>query len=86
MPNPPETPEPLPSNVQDAFLNHVRREGLPVTVHMMDGTDVDGRIKQFDRFAVIVERDGRDQLVFKHAIAAIRVPPAAAGGDPPGRS
>ena len=63
---------PVPSNIQDAFLNHVRRERMSVEIHMMDGTDVAGRIKHFDRFAVIVEQDGADQMIFKHAIAAIR--------------
>jgi host factor-I protein len=84
MPHPPEAP--AQPNIQDAFLNQVRRERLPVTIHMMDGTDVGGRIKEFDRFAVIVERDGADQLIFKHAIATIQVPPGAAGEGPPDRS
>jgi host factor-I protein len=61
-------------NIQDVFLNYVRRERLQVTVEMMNGAKMDGRIKNFDRFAVIVEHDGTDHLVFKHAIAAIRTP------------
>ena len=40
----------------------------------MDGTDVEGRIKNFDRFAIVVEREGTDHLIFKHAIATIRSP------------
>ena len=58
-------------NIQDAFLNHARRERLSVTVHLIDGRQFDARIKNFDRFAVIVEVDGADHLVFKHAIATI---------------
>ena len=58
-------------NIQDAFLNHVRRERLAVTVHLIDGRQFDARIKNFDRFAVVVEVDGADHLVFKHAIATI---------------
>ncbi len=58
-------------NVQDAFLNYVRRERLSVTIHLLDGRRLDARIKHFDRFAVVVEADGVDQLVFKHAIATI---------------
>jgi host factor-I protein len=58
-------------NIQDVFLNYVRREKLTVTIRMMDGSELDGRIKNFDRFAVIVERDGADQMIFKHAIATI---------------
>jgi host factor-I protein len=61
-------------NIQDVFLNYVRREKLTVTIRMMDGSEVDGRIKNFDRFAVVVEHSGVDQMLFKHAIAAIRTP------------
>jgi len=60
-----------PQNIQDAFLNHARRERLSVNVYLMDGRQFDGRIKNFDRFAVIIEVDGVDHLVFKHAIATI---------------
>ncbi|HYM22669.1 MAG TPA: RNA chaperone Hfq [Vicinamibacterales bacterium] len=61
-------------NIQDVFLNYVRRERLTVTVRMMDGMEIEGRIKNFDRFAVILDQNGVDQLIFKHAIAAIRTP------------
>jgi host factor-I protein len=61
-------------NIQDVFLNYARRERLPVHIHLMDGTDFEGRIKNFDRFAVIVEQDGADHMIFKHAIATIRTP------------
>ena len=61
-------------NVQDVFLNYVRREKLTVTIRMMDGSEVDGRIKNFDRFAVILDQSGVDQMIFKHAIAAIKTP------------
>ena len=60
-----------PPNIQDAFLNYARRERLPVTIHLLDGRVLEARIKQFDRFAVVVEVDRADQLVFKHAIATI---------------
>ena len=58
-------------NIQDAFLNYARREKLDVSVHLLDGRQFDARIKNFDRFAVIVEVDGTDHLVFKHAISTI---------------
>jgi len=72
MPAPTE-PKAAPTtpNIQDAFLNHARRDRTPVRFRLLDGLEFDGRIKNFDRFAVIVERDGSDQLVFKHAIATI---------------
>jgi host factor-I protein len=61
-------------NIQDVFLNYARRERLTVVVHLLDGRELESRIKNFDRFAVIVEHNGGDHLVFKHAIATIRTP------------
>jgi host factor-I protein len=69
----PESKAPLP-NIQDVFLNYVRREKLTVMIRMMDGSEVEGRIKNFDRFALVLDRSGTDQMIFKHAIAAIRTP------------
>ena len=65
-------------NIQDVFLNYIRREKLTVTIRMMDGSELDGRIKNFDRFAVIIEQNGADHMLFKHAIAAIRTPKSVA--------
>jgi host factor-I protein len=62
------------ANIQDVFLNHVRREKLTVTVRMMDGAELEGRIKNFDRFALVLDHAGSDHMIFKHAIAAIRTP------------
>ncbi len=61
-------------NIQDVFLNYVRRERLTVTIRMMDGSEFEGRVKNFDRFALVVECGGTDQMIFKHAIAAVRTP------------
>jgi host factor-I protein len=61
-------------NIQDVFLNYARREKLAVLVRLMDGTEFEGRVKNFDRFAVIIEHTGADHMVFKHAIATIRSP------------
>jgi host factor-I protein len=61
-----------PPNIQDVFLNHARRDRLVVTIRLMDGLDLEGRIKNFDRFALIVEYNGADFMIFKHAIASIR--------------
>ena len=74
----PHTPEPKVSssqpNIQDVFLNYARRERVTVTIQLMSGESLEGRIKNFDRFAVIVEVAGADQMLFKHAIASIRTP------------
>ena len=61
-------------NIQDVFLNYARREKLAVQIRLMDGSDLEGRVKNFDRFAVIVEHSGADHMIFKHAIATIRSP------------
>ena len=61
-------------NIQDVFLNYARREKLPVTVHLLDGREFEARIKNFDRFALIVEVSGQDHRIFKHSIATIRTP------------
>ena len=63
--------EKQPHNIQDVFLNHLRREKLPVTVFLMSGVKLTGRIKSFDKFAVILESGQREQLVFKHAISTV---------------
>ena len=73
----PQTRESKPAaqpNIQDVFLNFARREKLAVHIRLMDGTELEGRVKNFDRFAVIVELNGADHMIFKHAIAAIRSP------------
>ncbi len=64
--------------VQDVFLNNARRERIAVTVHLMTGQSFDARIKGFDRYAVVVDADGAEYLLFKHAIAFIET--ARAGG------
>ena len=75
MPNTPETKASTGQpNIQDVFLNHARRERLTVTIQLITGEKLEGRIKNFDRFAVIVELSGADHMLFKHAIASIRTP------------
>jgi host factor-I protein len=58
-------------NIQDVFLNFARRDRLSVVIHLMDGRHLEARIKNFDKFAVVVEVGGNDQLIFKHAISTI---------------
>jgi host factor-I protein len=61
-------------NIQDVFLNHARREKLQVVIRLMDGQTLEARIKNFDRFAVVVDHQGTDHMIFKHAIAMIKSP------------
>lgn len=58
-------------NVQDVFLNHIRKNKLPVTVFLMNGVKLQGVITWFDNFCVLLRRDGHAQLVYKHAISTI---------------
>ena len=60
-----------PPNVQDSFLNHARIERVNVTVYLVNGAKLTGRIKNFDRFAIILETNGVDQMLFKHAVSTI---------------
>ena len=71
MPQTPDARASAEPNVQDAFLNLVRRGHQAVSLRLMDGTEFEALVKGFDRFAVILEQDGADRLVFKHAIASI---------------
>ena len=66
------------STIQDVFLNFARRDRLTVKIHLTDGRHLEARIKNFDKFAVVVEAGGQDQLIFKHAIATIETPRAVA--------
>jgi host factor-I protein len=66
------------STIQDVFLNFARRDRIPVKIFLMDGRLLEARIKNFDKFAVVVEAGGQDQLIFKHAIATIETPRAVA--------
>lgn len=70
----PRTTASSQANIQDVFLNYARRDRISVILHLMDGRHFEARIKNFDKFAVIVEVGGNDQLVFKHAIATIETP------------
>ena len=58
-------------NLQDAFLNQVRKEKTPVTIFLVNGFQIKGIVKGFDNFTVIVELDQRQQLVYKHAISTV---------------
>ena len=58
-------------NLQDAFLNHVRKAKIPVTVFLINGVKLQGVITWFDNFCILLRRDGQSQLVYKHAISTI---------------
>lgn len=58
-------------NLQDTFLNQVRKENLPVTIYLVNGFQLKGLIKGFDNFTVVIEFEGRQQMVYKHAISTV---------------
>ena len=58
-------------NVQDVFLNYVRKNKTPVTVFLVNGVKLQGVITWFDNFCVLLRRDGHIQLVYKHAISTV---------------
>jgi host factor-I protein len=62
---------PTPQNIQDAFLNTARRERSTVTIFLLHGAKLSGRIKSFDKFSVLLESGSQEQLIFKHAISTI---------------
>lgn len=64
-------------NVQDSFLNTLRRDRINVTIYLMGGVKLTGKIKSFDKFSLVLESGNLEQLIFKHAISTISVPRGA---------
>jgi len=60
-----------PQNLQDAFLNQVRKQKIPLTIFLVNGVKLNGVVSWFDNFCVLLKRDGIGQLVYKHAISTI---------------
>jgi host factor-I protein len=58
-------------NLQDVFLNQVRKEHIGVIIYLTNGFQLKGMVKGFDNFTVVLDSDGRQQLVYKHAISTI---------------
>jgi host factor-I protein len=56
-------------NIQDNFLNQLRKESIPVTVFLINGFQIRGLIRAFDNFTIMVDSEGRQQMVYKHAIS-----------------
>lgn len=56
-------------NIQDLFLNQLRKENIPVTVYLTNGFQIRGQVKAFDNFTIVIDTEGRQQLIYKHAIS-----------------
>jgi len=58
-------------NLQDAFLNQVRKDNIPITMFLVNGFQLKGLVRGFDNFTVIMESEGKQMMVYKHAISTI---------------
>jgi host factor-I protein len=58
-------------NIQDSFLNTARKERLSITIYLLSGVKLTGRIRSFDKYSVVLEASGQEQLIFKHAISTV---------------
>jgi host factor-I protein len=69
-------------NIQDTFLNTVRKDKSPITIYLVSGVKLTGKIRSFDKYSVLLENNAQEQLIFKHAISTVvsgRVGPHADG-------
>ncbi|MEW6541083.1 MAG: RNA chaperone Hfq [Bacillota bacterium] len=74
-------------NLQDAFLNQLRKENIPVTIFLVNGFQLKGTVRGFDNFTVILESDGKQLMVYKHAISTVSPSrPVNTGGAPEPRN
>ena len=77
--------EKLAQNIQEAFLNNARKDKTFLTIYLMSGVKLSGRIKSFDKYSVVLETNNQEQLIFKHAISTVVVSKpfhASAGAHP----
>jgi host factor-I protein len=58
-------------NLQDVFLNQIRKDGTPVTIFLLNGFQIKGFVRGFDNFTVVMDSDNKQQLIYKHAISTI---------------
>jgi host factor-I protein len=63
----------LAQNIQEGFLNNARKEKTFLTIYLMSGVKLSGRIKSFDKYSVVLETNNQEQLIFKHAISTVVV-------------
>jgi host factor-I protein len=66
-------------NIQEAFLNNARKDKTFLTIYLMSGVKLSGRIKSFDKYSLILESNSQEQLIFKHAISTVVISRAAHG-------
>ena len=64
-------------NIQDSFLNNARKDKIVLTIYLMSGVKLSGRIKSFGKYSVVLETSNQEQLIFKHAISTVVVQKSA---------
>jgi len=75
--------KPATQNIQDTFLNAARKERSSITLYLMSGVKLTGRIRSFDKYSVVLETNNQEQLIFKHAISTVAVAKAHGFSDKP---
>ena len=73
-------------NIQEAFLNNARKDKTFLTIYLMSGVKLSGRIKSFDKYSVVLEASNQEQLIFKHAISTVVVSKPSHSSHPPAPS
>ncbi len=68
-------------NIQDTFLNTVRKDKSPITIYLVSGVKLTGKIRSFDKYSVLLENNAQEQLIFKHAISTVVAGRSASHGD-----
>ena len=58
-------------SLQDPFLNALRRERVPVSIYLVNGIKLQGQIESFDQFVILLQSDGRQQMIYKHAVSTM---------------
>ncbi len=69
-------------NIQDSFLNSARKDRVPLTIYLLSGVKLTGRIRSFDKYSVVLESNNQEQLIFKHAISTVVLTRPAGTGHP----
>ena len=71
--------KPAQQNIQDSFLNTARKERHNITIYLVSGVKLTGRIRSFDKYSVVLETSNQEQLIFKHAISTVVIARGAYG-------
>lgn len=73
-------------NIQEAFLNNARKDKTFLTIYLMSGVKLSGKIRSFDKYSVVLETNNQEQLIFKHAISTVVISKGFHGGHTGGHS